>query len=328
MNNKSCISGDNMKSTLIYTILLLLIVSFTSFGQSAGTTSFEFLRSQYSPRGAAMGGNLIALKGDIQATLYNPAALSGNTNRLWSASYADHLLDFQAGHLAYAQPYKNYGNLSAGLLYFNYGSFDATDEFGDKTGRTFSASEFALVLGLSNTLGKGFDYGVNLKYIYSSLDNFNASGVALDAGLLYDVPSIEELQFGISLLNLGTTLDNYTDQKEKLPVMLQLGFAKKLAHLPLLLTGSLNDLAASEENFTDRFQRFALGGEFDISEVIKFRLGYQNDVNQSVKPLGRTILSGFSLGLGIFWRQFRLDYAYSNFGDLGSQNRIGVSGQL
>jgi hypothetical protein len=316
-----------MRTCFTY-ILLSVFIGFPVFGQSAGTTSFEFLRSQYSPRGAAMGGNLIAVKGDIQATLYNPAALSGNTNRLWSASYADHLLDFQAGYLAYAQPNKNLGNLSAGLLYFNYGSFDATDEFGDKTGRTFSASEFALVLGMSNTLGEGFDYGLNLKYIYSSLDNFNASAVALDAGLFYDVRMWQNFQIGVSLLNLGATLDNYTSQKEKLPVMLQLGFAKRLEHLPLLFTGSLNDLAASEENFTDRFQRFALGGEFDISEVIKFRLGYQNEVNQSVKPIGRTILSGFSLGLGIFWHEFRLDYAYSNFGDLGSQNRIGISGQL
>lgn len=317
-----------MNTKIKYILLSILLFRIMGYTQSAGTTSFEFLRSQYSPRGAAMGGNLMAVKGDIHAVLYNPAALSGNTNRLWSVNYADHLLDFQAGYLAYAQPYKQFGNVSAGLVYFNYGDFDETDEFGDKTGRTFGAAEFALVLGLSNSLGEGFDYGINLKYIYSSLDKFNASAIALDAGLLYNIQTIKDFQIGLSFLNLGTTINNYTDQNEKLPIILQFGFSKKLEHLPLLITGSLNDITASEENFTDRFKRFAIGGEFDISEIIKFRLGYQNEINQSVKPLGRTVLSGFSLGLGVFWKQFRLDYSYSNFGDLGSQNRLGVSGQL
>jgi hypothetical protein len=311
----------------LFFILVNSLVS-SSFSQSAGTTSFEFLRSQYSPRGAAMGGNLMAIKDDIHAVPYNPAALSGSSDRIWNVNYIDHLIDFQSGLITYAQPYKNWGNFTAGLFYFNYGDFEETNEFGEQTGRTFGASEFSLSLGYSNRLGSGFDYGFGLKYIYSSLDNFNASAFAIDLGLIYSVPIINDFTFGISILNLGTTLDSYTDYDEKLPLMLNLGFAKRLAHLPLLLSGSLQDLTASEENFADRFKRFAIGGEFDVSKVIKFRLGYQNQINQDVKPIGRTILSGISLGLGIYWRQFRIDYAYSNFGDLGNQNRIGITGIL
>jgi hypothetical protein len=314
-----------------YSFLFMILVTFlVSYGysQSAGTTSFEFLRSQYSPRGAAMGGNLMAIKDDIHAVPYNPAALSGNADRTWNINYIDHLIDFQAGQISYAQPYKNWGNFTAGLFYFNYGDFEETDEFGEQTGRSFGASEFSLALGYSNQLGDGFDYGVGLKYIYSSLDNFNASAFAIDLGLIYSVPIINDFTLGISMLNLGTTLDSYTAYDEKLPLMLNIGFSKRLAHLPLLLLGSLQDLTTSEENFADRFKRFAIGGEFDVSKVIKFRLGYQNQINQDVKPIGRTILSGFSLGLGIYWRQFRIDYAYSNFGDLGNQNRIGITGIL
>ena len=126
-------------------------------------------------------------------------------------------------------------------------------------------------------------------------------------------------------MNLGITLDNYTSYQEKLPLILQLGFSKRLAHLPLLLTGSLQDMAVRGDGITDYLKRFAIGGEFDISEIIKFRLGYQNQINQDVKPIGRTVLSGFSLGLGINWRQFRFGYSYTNFGDLGNQNRLGIS---
>jgi hypothetical protein len=325
-----CLKMLRIYMRLISLILLILLTAplQSPYSQSAGTTSFEFLRSQYSPRGAAMGGNLMAIKNDIQAIFYNPASLSGHPDRTWTINYVNHLIDFQAGNIAYAQPVKKLGNLSAGLLYFNYGDFNETDEFGEPTGRTFGASEFSFILGLSNPLGSGFDYGIDLKYIYSSLDNFSASAIALDAGIIYTVPSIDDFTLGVSLLNLGTTLDNYTDHQEKLPLILHLGFAKKLEHLPLLLTAGFQDLTASESEFTDRFKRFALGGEFDVSEIIKFRLGYQNEINQAVKPLGRTILSGFSLGLGIYWRNFRIDYAYSNYGDLGNQNRIGITGSL
>jgi hypothetical protein len=311
------------------TLMFCLFLCFSSiFAQTAGTNSFEFLRTQYSPRGAAMGGNLVAVKQDIQSILYNPATLSGNGNRQWSLNYVDHLLDFQAGHLAIALPMTDLSNLHINLIYFNYGSFDETDEFGDATGRTFSASEFALSAGISSSLGLGFDYGIATKFFFSNIDEYNASGIAFDAGLLYTIPALDNLQLGISLLNFGKTLENYTDVQEKLPLMLRFGFAKRLAHLPLLFTGSLNDITEKEDKILDRFKKFAVGGEFDISNVIKFRLGYQNIINQSVKPLGRNVLSGISLGLGINWRNLRLDYSYSNFGDLGSQNRLGVMGQF
>jgi hypothetical protein len=307
-------------------ILFSLFLSKSLISQSAGTTSFEFLRAQYSPRGAAMGGNLMAISDDIQAILYNPAALSGNSTKMWDVNYIDHLIDFKAGQFSYTQPIKKLGNFYSSLIYFSYGKFDETDEFGDGTGRTVGASEFALIFGISNPLGNGFDYGLGVKYLYSSLDNFNASALALDAGLIYKVQWVEDLSLGISLLNLGKTLDNYTSQSEKLPLILQLGFAKRLKHLPLLFTGSFQDLTLGSDDVVDYFKRFAIGGEFDISEIIKFRLGYQNQINQAVKPIGRTILSGFSLGLGVHWRDFQFDYAYTNFGDLGNQNRLGISG--
>lgn len=317
-----------MKTSLFVLASLTIFFAESLRSQSAGTTSFEFLKNQYSPRGAAMGGNLMAVSGDIQAILYNPASLAGNTLRLWDINYVDHLIDFKAGQLSYAQPLKSIGNFYSTLLYFNYGEFNETDEFGDYTGRTFNASEFALSAGITNHLGEGFDYGVGVKYLYSSLESYNASAVALDAGLIYNATFLDDLTLGFSLLNLGITLDNYTSQQEKLPLLIQIGFSKRLAHLPLLLTGSFQDLAISSDAFTDYLKRFAIGGEFDISEIIKFRLGYQNQINQDVKPIGRTILSGFSLGLGVYWRQFRLGYAYTNFGDLGSQNRLGISGSF
>ncbi len=312
--------------------MLSIIILFTAcssvFAQSAGTTIFNFLKEQYSARGAAMANNLIAVKGDVNAIYYNPAVLSGIDGEQWTLNYVDHLLDFQAGQVAYTRQHNSLGNLAVGLIYFNYGDFDETDEFGDKTGSTFGATEFALGATIANTLGDGFDYGLNLKYVFSSLDSYNASGMAIDAGLIYTFPYVDDLQFGINISNLGFVLDTYQEAEGKMPLYMRVGFSKKLAHLPLMFMASLNDLTLKTDNSSDVIKRFSLGGEFDVNENFKLRIGYNNGVNQNVKPLEGTAFAGISAGLGILWRKFRLDYAFSTYGGLGNLNRLGVTGTL
>lgn len=315
-----------MKRSAVIWGIVGILASATLTAQSVGTTSFEFLKTQYSARGAALGSNLVAIPGDINAIFVNPAVLADLTGSHYTVNYVDHLLDLQGGQLAWATRQEGLGTVGVGLIYFNYGDFEETDEFGAPTGRSFGASEFALAATLSNALGEGFDYGLNVKFIYSALDDYSASAVALDAGLGYTPDFISDLRIGFSIANLGATITNYTEADEKLPLYLRVGFSKRLAHLPLMVTAALNDLTLQTEDNLDLFQRFSLGGEFDVSEQVKFRIGYDNGINQSVKPLGGRNFGGLSAGLGVSVSSFRLDYAFSTYGDLGSQNRLGLTG--
>lgn len=316
-----------MRLSKICSALLITLLSIPAWGQSAGTTGFEFLKAQYSARGAGLANNMVAVQGDINAIFYNPAVLSAINNTQWTANYTDHLLDFQAGQLVYGAKSRSLGTLAFGLQYFNYGDFQETDQFGDQTGRSFNATEFALATSISNTLGEGFQYGLNVKFIYSSLDNFSASGIAFDGGIIYAPSGISDFNIGVSISNAGFILSNYTpNSNEKMPLYMRFGVSKRLEHLPLTILASLNDMTLRTESTGDIFKRFSFAGEFDISNAIKFRIGYDNGVNQSVKLEGERSLSGLSAGLGIHWKSFRLDYAYSTFGDLGAQNRLGISG--
>ncbi len=123
-------------------------------------------------------------------------------------------------------------------------------------------------------------------------------------------------------------MDRYTTADEKLPLLLRIGFAKRLAHLPLTISGAFNDITVTTEESWSFLKRFSIGGEFDVSQSIRLRLGYDNDVNRSVKPLGTNSFGGIAAGLGILWKRFRIDYAYSSYGELGSQNRLGISGSF
>ena len=102
--------------------------------------------------------------------------------------------------------------------------------------------------------------------------------------------------------------------------------AKKLAHLPLEFNVSLNDLNVSEDNIWDRLAKFSIGGEFTLSEMLRLRLGYENEVNRDLKLGKERGFAGVSMGFGLLWRDYRFDYAYSSFGDLGSTHRFGIYG--
>ncbi len=317
-----------MKNVLNQWLFLLIIVT-QLFAQSEGERNFLFLLNEYSPRGSALAGNLVASRGDVNTFFYNPAGLNGITGRQWSAAYVDHLLDFQGGMLVFSLPMKQVGRLALHLLYFNYGTFNETDLFGELTGRTFSASEMALGASIANLLGENFEYGLSIKFIYSVLERYNASAIAVDGGLLYHAPFMENLTFGISLSNVGVGIDHYTDVKENLPLLLRIGMAKRLAHLPLTLLLAINDLTRTTSGPAWQiFERFSVAGEFDVNPNIRLRLGYQNDVNQSTRPLSGRNFSGISAGIGIHWRQLWFDYSYVSYGDLGGLNRFGITGSF
>jgi hypothetical protein len=90
----------------------------------------------------------------------------------------------------------------------------------------------------------------------------------------------------------------------------------------------LNELNVVSDKFFDRFKRFAFGGEFTLSERLRFRLGYNNDLHSNVESTNDYRFGGISAGFGLYIKKFRIDYAYSNYGALGGINRFGITGSL
>jgi len=309
---------------------LFVLIPFILWSQSEageGISGFEFLRTDFSPRSSAMAGAFLALRGDVNGVLQNPAVLAYTEERQFCFNYNNYLLDINGGQAAYTQRWTGHGQVSATILYFNYGAFNETDEFATPTGRTFSANDFAFAVSYSDFLENQFSYGVSLKYVHSKIDSYTASAFGLDLGIIYEAPFSKDLYFGIALLNIGRAVSAYVDTKENLPSSLKFGFSKKLAHLPLVYNVSFNDLNVEENSVLDRLAKFSLGGEFTLSQVLRLRLGYDNAQHQDLETPGAKF-SGVSLGFGLFWRTYRFDYAFSSFGDLGTAHRIGIQGSF
>ena len=103
------------------------------------------------------------------------------------------------------------------------------------------------MIGYSNVLDKNFYYGVNAKFIYSSIADRSSSALALDLGLNYNVPA-QEFSVGFAILNAGAQLSSYYSTKEDLPLDFTIGASKKLTYLPLRLSLDFHRLNDSQSN--------------------------------------------------------------------------------
>ncbi|HMS64181.1 MAG TPA: type IX secretion system protein PorQ [Ignavibacteria bacterium] len=311
----------NIKILAIVIVLFNILISYSAYSQS--NTTYDFLNLDAGARPASLGGSFSSNTNDVLSIFYNPAALSTLKKTQASVGFFKYLLDINSGNIAYGQKYKNSGYFGGGIRYINYGSFEKFDEQSNNLG-TFSSNEIAVSIGYSNLLNDRLHYGVNTKFIYSGIDEFSSTALAFDLGVLYLIPSTQ-WNFGISLLNAGFQLSEYGNTSEDLPIDLRIAVSKKLEHLPLNIHFEFDNLTAFEENFFDRLGNLSVGGEFDFSEYVRFRIGYDNKERQDLKTGSSLGIAGFSLGLGLkFLENYSFDYSFNSLGNVGSTHSLNL----
>ena len=303
----------------------LLIAFFTAPLYTQDNPSYDFLNVIPSARASALAGAFETYTNDPNIIFYNPAGLSTIDKKEVSAGFGKYLLDINFGDAAFAYKYKDLGWFGVAVKYFNYGSFDYIDDNGNSLG-TFHANDMMFNVGYSNLIYGKVNYGVNLKFIYSQIADYKSTALAADIGLMYVIPS-EDMSIGFTINNYGKQLTSYISSKERLPLDIRIGISKKLEHLPLRLSVSLSNLGKGNMHFLDvgRLKSFAIGGEFELSDYVSARIGYNNQQRQDMQ-LGTTFgLAGFSGGIGIkFLGKYKFDYSLNSFGKVGSMHRFDV----
>ncbi|MGH2568237.1 MAG: hypothetical protein ACRDGA_07855, partial [Bacteroidota bacterium] len=103
--------------------VFLLFSTFCIFSSAFPQGTYDFLRNDISARAAGLNGSFVSMTDDPNVLFYNPAALTSLTRPKASVSYLKHLLDVNAGSIAYTQELEGIGTVGGGIVYFNYGSF-------------------------------------------------------------------------------------------------------------------------------------------------------------------------------------------------------------
>jgi len=307
-------------------IILLFITPALIFSQGTGTKeAFDFLRTDLGSRPLAMGGAFTSVSSDLYAMKYNPASLVGVKNHSATCTYLNQIADIKTGFIGFNKKLKTNSHIGFSLSYINYGEIRKRDISGNDLGNLY-AGDFLVSSTYAASFRSYLHYGASLKYINSQIDNFSASALALDFGLLYTIPK-QNLNFGFSIQNIGKAIDSFNKSEEILPSLVRFGVSQRLAHLPLLISFNIYRFFYSESDiFLGLY--WALGGEFTITENFYFRWGYNSRGQEQKIGAANETFAGVSLGLGIAYDKYRFDYGLSSFGSIGNINSLTITAEL
>jgi hypothetical protein len=351
-----------MKRFYIHSTALVVVLLSGAASVSAQITGgqhvFQFMTLPASSRISAMGGLQIAVQDDdVAFAAANPAALNATMSGRLTFQHNFFLTDVQTGYVAGAWHLPKTGGFTVhgAVQYMNYGEIKRADEFGDVTG-TINAGETAITLGGARPLTERISLGLNLRAGFSTLDTYKASALASDVGLMY-ADTVHNLTVGMTVRNLGTQMNAYGAVRESLPFDVQVGFTKRLRHLPFrfgVMAHHLHqwdirydDPNAEEEEFlsfdgeenTDNkgnagidnlFRHLVFNGEFLLgkNEAFRIRFGYNHLRKRELSVRNYRSLAGFSGGFGFKISRFRLDVGYASYHLGGSILHVGLGTNL
>lgn len=308
--------------SIVTLTLSLLCTGLWSVNENAGTTGFNTLKVVHSARAMALGQALTGEALNPDGLHFNPAAILNIPGEEVSSTYCSYFVDAQGGQIQLLLPKNRFTAWGMSLKYMNMGSMERTevDQFGnliDDLG-TFGAYNLSGTISLAKFISKALDFGGSVKFIYDTLDDASAAAVLVDMGIIHH-PVNEKVKVGISLRNMGTQLSYYSDSKykEKLPFTFAAGGSYRFSdrHYSVL---EINK--ATGENFNLR-----LGHEFNLTPDFELRAGFRSNAADWSNGGSMGWSSGISLGAGWNWKNYRLDYAVSSYGDLGLVNQLSLT---
>jgi hypothetical protein len=309
-----------------------------------GTSMMNFLKIGVGAKAAAMGDAFTALTDDASSVYWNPAGLGSLRRNEILMQTTTWIASSKLYFLGIAFPFGDFGTLGASVNAFSTGDIEETTlQQPDGTGRSFSASDFAMGLSYARQLTDRFSVGVTVKYVSEALFRESAEAVAIDVGSIYTTSFLNGMKLGICMSNLGGSvkLDGPDlivshDVAPDVPTnrMVDASLGTQSWDLPLTFRIGAGTYLFNSDNSSmsvemavndsrDYEPRYNVGSEFTLKLVDEqramLRLGYKGNYDEE------GITAGGGLFVAVAGFDFKLDYAYAHFNRLGAVHRYAVS---
>ncbi len=327
--------------------LVILIFLLFSIGQVVAQQSFRFLEQPASAHALALGGAVVtgAPAGGVGLWMQNPALLDSLQSGQLLLDYQWYYASIRQSNLAYVQDFSRSGSSFAkagtwglGLQYLDYGDMPAFDAAGEPTGE-FSASDYVVQLSHARNWREIYSVGGGVKWASSGIAAYRSNALLLDAGGTFSHPE-QEFMAGFAIRNLGLVSNSYTDnQRPELPLEVRLGLTFKPKFMPVRFTVtarhlqqpdlSTGDPAApfnkEDPSLVDNVMRhFSAGGELLLSRNFNLRAGYNHLRRRELSLQEAGGASGFSFGVMLRVKSFRIDYTSSWYHLVGGTSQISL----
>ncbi|MFH1097831.1 MAG: PorV/PorQ family protein [Candidatus Desantisbacteria bacterium] len=288
---------------LSVTILTILILTSTAHANGPGVTSNAFLRIGMGARAVGMGGAFCAIADDASSNYYNPAGLCGIEKQEVLFMHTQWLANVASEYIAYALPMDEDKSLGASFIFLHAEDM-ARNHSSQETGK-FNNHDACLSLSYASKMGN-LSWGLTPKLIQRQLKNESAASVGLDIGTKY---INNNLSLGATIQNLGTKI-KFISESSPSPLNLKLGIGYKMITENDSLT-----LVGDIDKPIDNDPSLSLGAEYNYANWAFARVGAR--IGQAKQ--------GLSSGFGIVFHDYRFDYAFTNFDDLGLTHRAAIT---
>jgi len=330
---------------------LTLIFSLTGLVLSAQAPKYsnEFLNIGVGARSMGMGNSSVASVNDVTAGYWNPSRLPSITGNLQlGAQHAEYFAGIaKYDFMGVALKQSENSHIGLSLIRFGVDDIPNTLELIDENGnirydriKSFSVADYAFLFSYGRKTGiEGLSVGGNAKVIRRVAGEFaSAWGFGLDAACSYQK---DNLTLGAMARDITSTFNAWSFNTEELEeVFVMTGNEIPVNHvevtLPrLILSGSylydfnenFSGLAEVNMDMTTDGKRNVLlksdpfsfdphmGVEIGFRKILYARVGVNNF--QQERDFDNKKVTTFvpSFGLGIRYRNFGLDYAFTDIGD-------------
>ena len=300
-------------------------------GSRAGTAGGEELLVPLTARYTALGGATtsgLANMNGIEAIYTNPAGLSVNDGTAALFSRVEYVADIGVNYIGIGQSF-GYNNLALTISAWDFGDIPETTELSPEVSDvTFNVNFLTVGFTYARQLTDRVSAGATVKLVSESIDDVDASAVAFDAGITYDVTGTG-LRLGVSLKNIGSELQfsgpgltrsvqlpgqepssvanpvNIENEAVVLPTLLNFGVAYTR---DLTENANVTVLGNYRSNSFDQ-DNFAAGVEFGLMDILYIRGGFQ-----AVEDMDATFYNGAAFGGGLNFdlgeTNIQVDYTY------------------
>lgn len=302
------------KSRLIKLLCMAALQTSILLGSAfaQGTRAVDVAKITVGARQASMGGAHVGIADDINTLAFNPAGLSLLQRMTLSGSYNDWIGGSSYGFAALGIPRK-VGTFGASITYFNQTEVEAADVNGNPTGDILSVYDFRAALGYGAILHPRVHFGTALTLTQTKLGSVTKGYGGLDLGFLFPVMK-NRLTLGLAARNVAVdALSTTPETGEDLP--------------PTSVTGGLglfiHDFESVKINvgadvyfpLGDGDAKENLGAEFIIKDIVALRAGYRVNYDEE----------SFTIGAGLHYKDFWVDYSYNDLDLLDETHRFTVT---
>jgi len=325
------------RSVVFFLTILLLLCSVSLFGQSkVGTAGFQFLKIAPSARGAAMSSAFSAIADDASALFYNPAGIALLKNYELITNGIKYPAGINLGYAGLVVPISPlFGNIGFSFTsLFLDDAMQVTEpmiggEHGNWTGEYFLCYQYAGQLSYAKSLTDRFSVGVNLRYVFSTLDdrdNTKSQGIGADIGTLYDT-QFRSIRLGIVITNFGpdaayksvdatdSLVKDYIHESFPLPM----SFRVAISAVPFESGPNKVIIDVEGEHPNDNYERAYAGLEYSFSNMLFLRAGYKIGADAEKWSAG----GGIHLPIAV--AKLNVEAAFTDYSYLTNIKRLSVS---